>query len=122
MYYVIKRQADSPTMCFISFKVPKFIASKNSENVIFEFTKDNKTNRKWVKKSDIILLTQDKQFFMDTLHKFQEVQETQQLLVNEAQKKLEETMQTFTETVNTEIEEFEELRDSSDLPCILNNL
>lgn len=122
MYYVIKRQTTNPSQCFIGFKVPKFLASKNSENVIFEFMKDNKVHRKWVKKEEIILLTQDKEFFIQTLNKFNEVQAAQQLLVDEAHKKLEETIQTLSETINTEIEEFEEFRDASDIPCILKNL
>ena len=42
MYYVIKRQIGIPLVTFIGFKVPKYIASKNSENIIFEFTKDGK--------------------------------------------------------------------------------
>lgn len=122
MYYVIKRQTGNPSASFIGFKVPKYIASKNSETVIFEFIKDGKTTRKWVKKEDIILLTEDAKFFLETMEKFQEVQKAQEVLVQEAQKKLEETMETLTETVNTEIEEFEEFRDSSDVPCVLKTL
>jgi len=122
MYYVIKKQLDNPSACFIGFQVPKYIASKNSENVIFEFIKDGKPNRKWVKKEEIILLTEDKEFFIETMDKFKAVQAAQQQLVNEAQAKLEETMGTLTDTVNTEIDEFEELRDSSDVPCVLKTL
>ncbi len=122
MYYVIKKQLDNPSACFIGFKVPKFIASKNSESVIFEFLKDGKTTRKWVKKDEIILLTKDATFFMETMGKFNKVQAEQQKLVDEARVKLEETMQTLGETVNAEIDEFEELRDSSDVPCVLKTL
>jgi len=122
MYYVIKKQPENPLACFIGFKVPKFIASKNSENIIFEFLKDGKTTRKWIKKDEIILLTEDTKFFMDTMDKFKKVQAQQQKLVDEARVKLEETMQTLGETVNAEIDEFEELRDSSDVPCVLKTL
>jgi len=122
MYYVIKRVEHNPTERFIGFKVPKYIASKNSENVIFEFIKDGKPNRKWIKKDDIILLTKDKKFFVETLDKFKAVQATQQALVDAAQKKLEETFETFNETINSEIDDFEEFRDAHDVPCVLKDL
>jgi hypothetical protein len=122
MYYVIKKLINTPQNCFLGFKVPKYIVAKNSENVIFEFEKDGKLTRKWIKKDEIILLTEDKEFFLKTMAQFKEVEETQQKLVDAAQKKLNESMETFTETVNGEIEEFEEIRNSKDVPCILKNL
>lgn len=122
MYYVIKRQTGKPLSCFIGFMVPKFIASKNTDTVIFEFQKDGKVQRKWVKKEDIVLLTDDKEFFLKTMEQFRAVEEAQQKLVDEARKKLDESMETFTETVNAEINEFNEIRDSDDVPCILKDL
>jgi len=122
MYYVIKKNIGNPSSCFMGFNVPKYIAAKNSDNVIFEFTKDGKITRKWVKKEEIVLLTDDKEFFIKTLNQFKEVEVTQQKLIDEAQRKLEQTMVEFTENVNAEIDEFEEIRDSSDVPCILKDL
>ena len=122
MYYVIKKNIGNPTSCFIGFAALKYIAAKNSDNVIFEFKKDGKVTRKWVKKEEIILLTDDKEFFLKTINQFQEVEATQQKLIDDAQAKLEQTMVEFTENVNAEIEEFEEIRDSSDVPCILKDL
>lgn len=122
MYYVIKRQPDSPSKCFMGFVVNKYIASKNNDNVIFEFEQNGKNIRKWVKMDDIVLLTKDKEFFVQTMNKFKEVERTQQKLVDEAQKELERSMETFTETVNAEIDEFNEIRDSDDVPCILKDL
>lgn len=122
MYYVIKRQTSSPSSCFLGFKVPKYIASKNSDNVIFEFDKDGKAIRKWIKKDEIILLTEDKEFYLQTIKQFQDIEETQHKLVNEARAKLEQSMENFTESVNAEIHEFEEIRDSTDVPCILKGL
>ncbi|WP_373005275.1 hypothetical protein [Sulfurimonas sp.] len=122
MYYVIKRQHTSPLTTFISFPVPKYIASKNSENVIFEFQKNGKPERKWVKKSDIVLLTDDKEFFIKTVAHFKEVEATQQKLIDAAQEQLDQSIETFTETMHTEIDEFSEIRDSSDIPCILKDL
>ena len=120
MYYVIKKQA-SKTECFIGFKAPKFITSKSSDTVIFEFTINGKVTRKWVKKEDIILLTQDKKFFIETIEKFKKVEREQQELVDAAKKKLEESLETFTETVNSELDEFQEIKGSDDIPCILND-
>ncbi|PHQ65272.1 MAG: hypothetical protein COB99_04930 [Sulfurimonas sp.] len=122
MYYVIKRQDTSPLTTFISFPVPKYIASKNNESVIFEFKKDGKPQRKWVKKSDIILLTDDKEFFIKTVKHFKEVEATQQKLIDAAQEQLNQCIETFTETMHSEIDEFSEIRDSSDVPCILKEL
>lgn len=122
MYYVIKKQVDNPEVCFVGFRVPKYIASKNSENVIFEFERDGKITRKWIKKKEIVLLTDDKEFFLKTMDKFKNVESTQKKLIDEAHAKLEESMEALTENVNAEIDEFEKLRDSTDVPCVLKNL
>lgn len=122
MYYVIKRQKDQPLSCFIGFMVPKYIASKNNDNVIFEFQKDGKPVRKWVHKDDIVLLTEDKDFFIKIMDQFKEVEETQQKLVDDARRKLDASMETFTEVVNAQIDEFNEIKNSEDVPCILKNL
>ncbi len=121
MYYVIKKQ-QSPSECFIGFRVPKYIASKNNNNVIFEFQVDGKTTRKWVKKDDIVLLTEDKEFFVKTIDKFNAVAAEQQLLVNAAQLQFEQSKETYTETVNTHLNKFNEIKNSDDVPCILIDL
>jgi len=122
MYYVIKKQKDNPSQCFMGFKVPKYIASKNNDNVIFEFEKDGKVIRKWIKMDEIVLLTADKKFYIKTMAKFKEVEAAQQKLVDEAKEQLVKSMEVFTETVNTEISDFEEIRGSDDVPCILKGL
>jgi len=122
MYYVIKKQSDNPSVCFIGFKVPKYIASKGNDSVIFEFELDGKTQRKWIPKEEIILLTEDKEFFLETIRKFKAVEATQQKLVNEAKDNLQKSKETFTETVNAEIHDFEATKSSSDVPCILKEL
>ena len=122
MYYVIKRQRTSALKTFINFSVPKYIASKNNANVIFEFIKNGKPERKWVKKEDIILLTQDKEFFIKTVEHFKSVEKTQQQLIDAAQEQLNKSVTNFTETMKSEIDEFSEIRDSSDVPCILKEL
>ena len=122
MYYVIKRNSNVPMSCFLGFAVPKFTVGKNSENVIFEFNTNGKIQRKWVKKDEIVLLTENKQFFLKTMKQFKDVEETQQKLVDEAQAQLENSMETFTETVNAELDEFDHIKNSDDVPCLLKNL
>ena len=122
MYYVIKRQKDNPLKCFIGFQVPKYIASKNNDNVIFEFQKDGKPQRKWVAKKDIVFLTEDKNFFIKVMNQFKSVEDVQQKLVDEAQKKLNESIENFTQNMNNELDEFNELKSAKDIPCILKTL
>jgi len=117
---MIKRQT-SPTNCFIGFKVPKYIAAKNNDSVICEFVVDGKVTRKWVKKNDIVLLTEDKDFFVKTMNRFKAIESEQQELVDAAKKQLEKSKETFTETVNAEINEFNEIKNSDDVPCILKD-
>lgn len=123
MYYVIKKQPDQPLRSFIGFKVPKYIASKNSSNVIFEFIIDGKPQRKWVKKEEIILLTGDKKYFLKVLAQLQETQAQQEKLLEEAKLQLDKCLENFAETMNGEIKEFENMRDSDDdVPCMLKFL
>ena len=64
----------------------------------------------------------DKDFLTKTMAQFKAVEATQQKLVNEAKEKLSQSMETFTETINTEINEFNEIKDSDDIPCLLKDL
>jgi len=122
MYYVIKKQPNSPQACFIGFQVPKYIAAKNNDHIILEFLVNGKATRKWVKKEDIILLTDKKAFFLKIMKQFKSVEAMQQKLVDEARAKLDESMETFTDTMNASINEFEEIRSSADVPCMLKDL
>ena len=121
MYYVIKRQYVAPTQRFVGFIVSKYIASKANDNVIFEFLKDDKTQRKWVKKDDIVLLTEDKEYFIEILNQFRAVESAQQELVNEAKAQLDQSIETFTETMDKELEEYTETQHSKDIRSLLNN-
>ena len=121
MYYVIKQQFSSPQHNFIGFVVEKYIASKNNEHVIFEFNKDGKVDRKWVKKKDIILLTENKSYFIQMLNKLKATEETQQELVNQAKEQLEKSMENLTNVMNEEIDKIQELKVSGDIPCMLKD-
>jgi len=122
MYYAIVKKPDSHPTEFISFSVPKFITKKESDNVIFEFTIDGKKVRKWISKDAILLLTEDKEFYQKTLEKFNKIAREQQILVDEAQAKLNATIEQFAQTIDTELESFEALREQEQIPCILKNL
>ena len=121
MYYVIKQQHGSPMQHFVGFVVKKYIVSKNTDNIIFEFRKDGKIDRKWVKKEDIILLTKDKEFFLEILNQFKATESTQQELVNQAKEQLEDTISNFDNTMCEEIDKFNELKLSDEIPCIIKD-
>ncbi len=122
MYYVIIKKPQTHPPELMGFKVPKFITKKNSDNVIFEFTINKKVVRKWINKSDILLVTEDRAFYLKIMQKFKKVQEEQQELVEEAQQKLHETIDNFAQTMNKEFESFEAMREKDGIPCILKNL
>ena len=121
MYYVIKQQHASQLQHFIGFAVEKYIASKNNEHVIFEFNKDGKVDRKWVKREDIILLTGDKKYFFEILNQLKATETKQQELVNQAKENLEQSMENFSTVMNEEINKINELKVSDDIPCILKD-
>ena len=122
MYYVIIKKPQTHPPELMGFKVPKFITKKNSDNVIFEFTINKKVVRKWINKNDILLVTEDRAFYLKIMQKFKKVQEEQQELVEEAQQKLHETIDNFAQTMNKEFESFEAMREKDGIPCILKNL
>lgn len=122
MYYIIKRQEETPPTYFIGFQVPKFIASKSSDSVIVEFQKDGKPQRKWIKKSDIVLLTDDREYFLKTLSKFKETETKHLQAVNTAKQKLDEAMSDFTQAVKSELDDFNRKKMQEDVPCLLKGL
>lgn len=110
-----------PQQHFIGFAVSKYIAAKNNTNVIFEFNKNGKTERKWVKREDIVLLTDNKEYFLETFKKFKETEAQQQKLVDEAQEQLEKSIDNFASVMNDEMDKFQEIKSESDVPCILKD-
>jgi hypothetical protein len=122
MYYAIIKKPNTHPTEFMGFSVPKFITKKDSDNVIFEFIVDGKKVRKWVNKDAILLLSDDKKFYLETLEKFKKVQNQQQALVDEAKAKLDATVENFAQTMDEEFEAFEALREDASIPCILKKL
>jgi len=122
MYYVIKKQPENPVDTFVGFSVRKYIVNRNNNSVIFEFLKSEKIVRKWIKRDEIILLTKDKKYFLKIMTQFKKTQTMQQKLVNEAHALFENAKYVMTETINAEINEFEEIKDSEGVPCILKDI
>jgi len=122
MYYVIKKQHDVKMSSFFCFKISRYIASKNKDTVILEFENDGKKVRKWIKKNDIILLTDNEKFFMKVRKHFTETENIQKELIEDARAKLDKSIETFGETMETEIDKFNELKQGDDVPCELKNL
>ena len=122
MYYVIKKQIDKLPSTFLGFAVEKYIASKQNKNVIFLFSKDGKVIRKWVKLEEIILLTEDKEYFLKVMQQFKDVEDAQKKLVADAQVNLEKSMTNFADTMNSQILDYEEIRDATDVPDVLKDL
>jgi len=114
MYYVIKKISISPTQRFVGFIVSKYIATKNNDTVIFEFDKDSKVQRKWVKKKDIILLTQDKNNFIEILNRFRAVESEQLELIEDVKKQLEDTVELSAVNIDKDIEEYLNCKTSDD--------
>ena len=122
MYYVIIKQATTPKVSILGFQVPKYFASKEGENVIFEFTQDGKKKRKWVKKEEILLVTDSKEFFLKTMKRFKKIEQFQQNLIDEAEQKLNQSIDEFNDSMLNEMDEFNKIRDSHDVPCLLKDL
>ena len=74
------------------------------------------------KKDEVILLTDDKKYFMKIMKQFKDVEATQQKLVDDARDQLNQSMETFTETMNSEINDFNEIKNSADVPNMLKGL
>jgi predicted transcriptional regulator len=122
MYYVIIKQADTPQVSVIGFSVPKFYASKNGDNVIFEFSQDGKKRRKWVKKEEVLLVTDSKEFFLKTMKRFKKIETYQQKLIDEAKEKLNQSICEFNDSMTQEMDEFTKIRSSKDVPCLLKEV
>lgn len=122
MYYIIKRQYEAPMQRFFGFIVSKYIAAKNTKHVICEFSKDDKVQRKWIKKDDIVLLTQDKNHFVKVLNRFRDVESVQQKLVEEAKAQLDVSIATFTIIMDKEIDLYTDSINSDDTKYLLYDI
>jgi len=122
MYYVIIKQENNPSSHFFGFLAQKYLAAKNTDNIIFEVLKDGKTIRKWIDKKEIILLTEDKAYFVELMYQFKEVEAQQLKLINEAQQNLEDSIENYKQVLQEELSSFEKIRDNDDIPCLLKGI
>ncbi len=122
MYYVIQRKYFDPRQFYLAFRVPKFIATKNSKNIIFEFQIEGKAKRKWAPKNDIVLLTEDKKLFERTLERFEKIADKQKEKVDIAQKKVEEALKDFEVAMSDEFFSFQNPSEDEDKANILDLL
>ena len=56
------------------------------------------------------------------MNKFKKVEQSEQKLIDEAQKNLNDSIEKFTKHVNDELDKFNEIKNSDDIPCILKDL
>lgn len=119
MYYIIKKHISTPISTVVGFEAPKYIASKSSQNVIFEFMLDGKPTRRWINKDDVVLLTDDKEFFLKTLGEFKKLEEEQLSIINQAKSELDNKIESSKEVIQQAIDRFDKLKRQQGVPCIL---
>lgn len=104
MYYVIQRYHNDHQKHYIAYIVTKYIAAKNTQNVIFEITQNGVTKRQWSPKKDIILLTADQELFRSTLKRLEALKEQHLEKINSAQEKLNQELSLLHEALQKEFE------------------
>ncbi len=120
MYYVIQKLHNTPDKHFISYQVPKYILSNKNENIIFEFGQKPNVKRKWTNKNDIILLTQNKEFYLAYLDKLTALEQKYLKEIEKAEKEVEKLVQAFEKSMNNELDSFKELaKKNADVPTLL---
>jgi len=107
MYYVIQKFHGDPRRHFISYKVPKFITSKTSDNVILEFNIDGKIKRKWATKQDIILLTDDSAFFKKKVQEFSQIEDKHIEQIEAIEEQLDAEVKNFADSIHANFDKFE---------------
>lgn len=111
MYYVIQRHQGDPKKHYLAYTVPRYISSKNSQNVIFEFHVEGKTKRKWAPKTEIILLTDNRELFKTTLNRLETLKQTHLEKIDTAQTLLNNELSAL---LNSMQEEFENIKKSGE--------
>ncbi len=120
MYYVVQELHDSGEKHFISYQVPKYILSNKNENIIFEFGEKPNIKRKWANKNDIILLTENRKFFLAFVTKLKSMEEEHLQKINQAQKEVEKLIRKYEDTMHDELESFKKLSvKNADVPTLL---
>ena len=109
MYYVIQILHDSADKHFISYQVPKYILSTKNKNIIFEFGEKPDIKRKWAPREDIVLLTQDKEFFKAYLAKRTDMENEHLQKIDDAKEEVQRLLQEHRDKLMREFKHFQEL-------------
>lgn len=122
MYYVVQILHDSKEKHFVSYKASKYILSSKNRNIIFEFGEKPDVKRKWAPREDIILLTQDKEFFKAYVTKLISMESEHLEKINQAKEEVERLSQQYREELHSELSSFKELSTkNSKIPSLLKD-
>ena len=102
MYYVIQRHHKNHKKHFFAYSVVKYIAAKNTQNIIFEIHQHGEVKRKWLPKDDVILLTQDKELFRTTYERLEAISAKHLKKIDAVQEELNHEIQEFNENMQKE--------------------
>jgi len=120
MFYVIQILHDNQEKHFVSYQVPKYILSDKNTNVIFEFGVKPNVKRKWAAKEDIILLTQDKQFFRAYVTKLIKLESSHLEKISHAQEEVLRLKQQYQEQMHNELHSFKDLSSkNANIPTLI---
>jgi len=120
MYYVIQKKHNDYYKHFLAYKVPSFKTSKTSENVIFEFKmSDGTIKRKWANKNEIILITDNEEFFEAMYKRLNNMEEKHNEEIKVHQEKVSAAIEDFKSEMNTEFDKFMEKKKQDNIPCVL---
>ncbi|HEX5623499.1 MAG TPA: hypothetical protein VFX57_03550 [Sulfuricurvum sp.] len=104
MYYVIQRHHNNPQKHYFAYSVIRYIAAKNTQNIIFEINQDGTAKRKWAPKEEIVLLTADKDLFRTTLERLETMRKEYLEKITLAQDQLNQEIQNLHNSMNQEFE------------------
>jgi hypothetical protein len=104
MYYVIQRHHNNHKKHFFAYSVIKYIAAKNTKNIIFELNHNGVAKHKWSPKEDIILLTQDQEFFRTTYERLTSLSNDYQEKIEAVQEELNHVISDFQKAMEKEFD------------------
>lgn len=104
MFYVIQRHHNNHKKHYLAYVTIRYIAAKNTHNIIFEINQNGVIKRKWSPKEDIILLTDDKELFRTTLERLESIKNRHIEKIDAAQEQLNHEISQFRDTMQKEFE------------------
>jgi len=104
MYYVIQRHHNNHKKHYFAYSVAKYIAAKNTQNIIFEIHQNDAVKRKWSPKEDIILLTEDKELFRTTYERLEAISAKHLKKIEAVQEELNHEVEALHQSIQKEFE------------------